>query len=362
MKKLHWTFISLVFLGLILGTAGLIIRHVRKGSSEPAGADSAGGPVAKVKVVPIKQTKIEETLTAYGTVIASPGSPQTYSVPSECRVLKVHVTQGQAFKADTLLMEVDPGPEAKLQLKQARNERDAAEKQAKIIKSKLDMKLATNQELIEAEQRFQAARMLVENLEQRGLGSTHLIRSESAGIVSQIKGEPGQIVPAGEMLLETIGENQINVRLGIESEDMEHIQEGQPVSLLSVNGKEDSAVVGHISQISREVNPETRLVYVYVTPASGSKLFLNDYIRGTIAIASSVALVVPRASVLPEGSNHILYTVENGRAIKHVVEIGLENEQSFQVIGKDLHDGQSAVVVGNSELEDGTSVIVESGQ
>jgi hypothetical protein len=65
---------------------------------------------------------------------------------------------------------------------------------------------------------------------------------------------------------------------------------------------------------------------------------------------------VPRSAVLPEGDKHVLFTVEKGRAVKHVVRIGLENADAYQIMGTDLRAGEQAVIEGNYELSDGMAV------
>jgi multidrug efflux pump subunit AcrA (membrane-fusion protein) len=118
-------------------------------------------------------------------------------------------------------------------------------------------------------------------------------------------------------------------------------------------------VSGRIRLITRRVNPETRLVDVFVAPSMEGRLLLNEYVEGRIVIAGSDALVVPRASALPEAGQYVLYTVEKDRAVRHVVRLGLENTAEVQVTGDGLQEGQSVVVTGNSELHDGMAVRVE---
>ena len=87
---------------------------------------------------------------------------------------------------------------------------------------------------------------------------------------------------------------------------------------------------------------------------------LNEYVRGEIVIAAEDSLVVPRSAVLPEEDHYVLFTVEQGRAVKHTVSVGIQNDQQVQILGNELLEGQPAVVSGNSELRDGMAVRPES--
>lgn len=343
---------------IVLVGLGAAWWYMQSGQSPSAPTETAG-PVAHVKVIALRRDRIEETLTAYGTVVAAPGEARTFSVPFECRVRKVLVTGGQMLKPDTPLIEIEPSPETQLQFDQARIERESAAEQLKLLEQRLELKLATRQDLLPAQQRVHDADLRMQSMEQRGVEGPRTIRSVSSGLVSQIAVQAGQIVPAGTVLVETIGENQITVRLGVESEDVGRLQAGQAVRLLPVDLSGTRLVEGRIRLITQQVNPVTRLVDVFVTPTRGGRLLLNQYVKGRIVIAAQDALVVPRAAALPESDHYVLYTIEKGHAVKHTVRIGLENPTEVQVIGDDLQAGQSVVTIGNSELQDGMAVQVE---
>ncbi len=89
---------------------------------------------------------------------------------------------------------------------------------------------------------------------------------------------------------------------------------------------------------------------------------LGEYILGKITIASAQGLIVPRAAVLPEGNRYILFTIKDGHAVKHIVQVGVENEREVEVIGRDIRPGDPAVFLGNYELKDGMSVKVGVSQ
>ena len=312
-------------------------------------------PVARVRVVPLQVEAIDETLAALGTVEAAPGETQTLSVPFESRVSRVLVVSGQSVEADEALIEVEPSPDTVLGADQARQERDAAKGQLAVAQQRQEMKLSTRQEVLLAEQALEAAELRLASLEKRGIDGKRALHAAAAGIVSQIDVQPGQIVPAGGPLLETIGEDQIAVRLGIESTDAGRVQPGMSVKIQPVNDAE-AAFAGRVRRVSREVSPETRLISVIVTPAPGARLLLNQYVRGVVAVATRQGLVAPPAAVLPEGDASVLYTVQDGQAVRHEVKVGLQNAQQVELVGADLQAGQMAVVVGNSELEDGMAV------
>jgi membrane fusion protein (multidrug efflux system) len=125
-----------------------------------------------------------------------------------------------------------------------------------------------------------------------------------------------------------------------------------------VNVPGESTISGRIRKISRSVNPSTRLIDVFVLLPSSTDFLLGEMVVGTIAIASARGWVVPRSCVLPADGRFVLYTVKDGRASRHIVDVGLENEKEVEVFSKDLQAGDRVVALGNYELSDGMSVQV----
>jgi membrane fusion protein (multidrug efflux system) len=355
------TALAILLIAAASGAAGFYYRSLLQ-QADPAveaqAPEAEEAPVAAVQVTPLRVESIEETLTALGTVEAAPGETQTLSVPFESRVSRVLVVSGQSVEVDEPLVEVEPSPDTRLALDQARQERDAARNQLDVVQQRQEMKLSTRQEVLQAEQALQAAGLRVASLERRGIDGRRALAAAGPGIVSRIEVQPGQIVAAGAPLIETIGENQITVRLGVESADAGRLSPGLSVRIQPVNDPA-AAFEGRVRRVAREVSAETRLVGVFVTPMPEAHLLLNQYVRGVIAVSSAKGLVAPPAAVLPEGDIDVLYTVEGGRAVRHQVTVGLRSAEQVELVGSDLQAGQMAVVVGNGELQDGMAVEVE---
>jgi membrane fusion protein, multidrug efflux system len=346
--------ISIIVLGL-----GYFLLFSKTGE-QPAESNSSDlSPVAKVQVTPIKKEMIMETITAYGTVVPEPGAVETVSVPYESRIRRISVSEGQKISRGDILLDIDPSPDAKLQMEQAQRAYTSAEQKLRKVQERVDLKLATRGELLAVEEVFQQAGLKLKSLEERGIGREKQIRSKTSGIIYKVHVEQGSVMPAGTPLVEVVPEDHIGVHLGVEQSDAERLKEGQPVLLSLVNISRSSDVSGHIRTISRSVNPVSRLVNILVSLASPDGFFLGGYVRGKIVIASKKTMVVPSTAVLPEDGHYVLFTVQNGRAVKRIVKPGLENHMRTEVAGKGLKLGDLVVSVGNYELKDGMAVQTE---
>src|SRR5438876_4140850 len=336
---------------VILIVAGLayLVQRFRSGKEK-----KAAGPVAQVQVAKEERKTITEKVIVYGSVVAQPGKTHSVSVAFETRVRHILVAPGQFVQENDPLTEIELSPAAQLQFQQAKNAAEAARKELKQTQERFNLKLATNQELSAAEKTARDAEAQLTTLQRAGAGGDNRIRSDMAGVVAKVNAQDGQIVPPGGPLVEIVAENEIEVKLGVEAEDLSAAQEGAPITIVPVNDPNAAKVEGSIRLVTRRIDPTTRLVDVYVALPEGTKLLLDGYVRGEIQRTEKDALVVPRSAVLPNESHEFeVFSVANNRAVKHTVKIGAENPNEIQVIADDLHPGDPIVTVGNYELEEG---------
>ncbi len=335
--------------------------------TNPAHAGSPGkisntGPVASVKASPVRKGTISETVVAYGTVVPSPGRIKTLSVAYESQIRAVYVTQGQeVFRGDRLL-EIGPSPDTILKLETAINNYEAARERLRQTRGRIKLKLATNQELLQAEQTLQQARLQLKSLKERGIAKRITIFAHAGGVVARLLVHKDAIVPAGSPLMEIVDQGAMEVRLAVEPEDVHLIGPGHKVFMIPVNRPRQKEVIGKIRAVSRSINPSTRLLDVFVTVPSPPPLMLNEYVWGKIIVISRQALLVPRSAVLPEGGHFVLFTVKDGRAHKHLVTTGLESAGQIEITGDHIGAGDMVVTLGNYELKDGMKVKVEACQ
>ena len=317
-------------------------------------------PVAQVQVAKVQRKTVTEKVIAYGSVVAQPGKTHSVSIAFETRVRHVLVAPGQFVRENDPLVEIELSPAAQVQFQQAKNAAEAAQKELKQTQERFNLKLATNQDLSAAEKTARDAEAQLTALQRAGAGGDNRVHSDVAGVIAKVNAQDGQIVPPGNPVVEIVAENDIEVKLGVEAEDLSAAQEGAPVTIIPLNDPTAPKVEGTIRLVTRRIDPATRLVDVYVTLPAGTKLFLDGYVRGEIQRTEKNALAVPRSAVLPNESREFeIFTVANNHAIRHTVKIGAENPNEIQVIANDLHEGDPVVTLGNYELEDGMAVEIK---
>src|SRR5215831_9829199 len=333
MKKKHIILGSLATL-LILAGLAWVAQRFGIGKEE-----QKTGPIPEVQVARVERKTITETVIVYGSVVAQPGKTHSVSIAFETRVRHVLVAPGQFVKENDPLIEIELSPGAQVQFQQAKNAAEAARKELKQTQERFNLKLATNQDLSTAEKTARDAEAQLTALQRAGAGGDNRVHSDVAGVIAKVNAQDGQIVPPGNPVVEIVAENDIEVKLGVEAEDLSAAQEGAPVTIIPLNDPTAPKVEGTIRLVTRRIDPTTRLVDVYVTLPAGTKLFLDGYVRGEIQRIEKNALAVPRSAVLPNESREFeIFTVTNNHAIRHTVKIGAENPNEIQVIANDLHE------------------------
>ncbi len=330
------------------------------GCSADKSTEAAPEPIAQVSTAKLQKITMSATLTAYGVVLPFPDKLQTLSLPYNSEIEAIQVTDGQLVQKGDVLLMVKSAADANLQLDQAKEELNAAIAEHKLFKERVNLKLATQQDLVTSQLRVDQAKVIIKNLKDRGIGKSQPIKAEQTGVIHLVNVQQGQLVPAGSPLLQLIDQNQWAVRLGIEPEDVEHLQLKQEVLISPASKRLSEPVKGFIETIAHQIDPTTRLLNVLVRPMSNQALLINDFVQAEIILSSTQTLVAPRQAVLPDDTAYSLFTIKKGHAEKHTVKIGLENDQQVEVIADGLHDQDEIVVLGNYELKDGMAVEVKN--
>jgi RND family efflux transporter MFP subunit len=355
---------SLVILVIIALTAGMVGYSFNRNSAKhPIQSEEGQGeapqeskPVARVETAAVEHKSISENLTAFGGVVAAPGKTHFMAVSFESRVKHILVSAGQVVQKGDVLLEIEGTAASLLQLRQAENTNEEARKELEQAKKRFDLKLATNQELNQAEKAARDAELQLGSLRKQGIASSSEIHSDTDGIVAKVDVEDGQVAAGGSPLIEIVASDDVEVKLGAEPEDISKIAVGQKVKISLVNDAGSGTIEGTIRLVTQRVNPSDRLVDLFVSLPPGSRLLLAAYVRGDIAIASRKTLVVPRDAILPNESDFILYLVRDDRAVEKKVKLGLETASEVEVIDSALKAGDRVVTAGNRELSDGMEV------
>lgn len=353
---------TLILAVVVMIAAGYLWRSQgsQRASVEDAAADQrepSQAAVASVQVDRIKQGTLANEIAVYGTIVPAAGAVQTIAVPYESRAQRILVAEGQQVSRGDALLEIAPSPETSLQTRQARNDYEMAQQALQFMQQRFDLKLATNDQLLQAKQALEQAQAKMENT--RGRATPQEIHADATSLVSKIAVQRGAIVPAGNAMIEMVAQGRLEARVGVEPGDRDQVRAGQEVRIGHVIEPERRVVVGKIRALAQAANAGTHLIDGFIDLPSSAEFLLNESVIGKIIIAHVQGLLVPRSALLPEGDHFVVFTVKAGRAEEHKMKIRLENGQQAEVSGENLQAGAPVVTLGNYELKDGMAVKVD---
>jgi RND family efflux transporter MFP subunit len=311
----------------------------------------------QVSSTPLHLAHLNDTVVGYGTVQALPEQLQILSVPYNSEIDRVYVSDGQMISAGMPLLTLKAAVDARLQIAQAREELNAALQEEKLLQQRVQLHLATQTEQVTAQLRVAQARVLVNNLTERGASDRQTLNALQTGIVQTVTATTGQHITAGNALLQWFAPSAVAVRLGIDANEVARLHPKQAVQL-QVNHP-PYQLTGQVQRISQQIDAATRLLTVWVIPNNPEQLLLNEFVQAAIIVDSVSTLVAPRSAVLPDGAGYSLFTLHNDHAVKHQVTTGLIQDGLIAVQGDNLKAGDAVVSQGNYELQDGSTVKVQ---
>ena len=359
MKRGIYLFAVFMFVVMVAGAIYVVVGRGRGTKEAPSPGGRAAEPSARVRTAVIRQGAIDRTIHVYGNVIPAPGAVRTISVAYESLVHRIMVNEGQEVLPGELLLRVGPSPETRLKFDQAREADRVAEQALANMERKFQLKLATNDQLLQARQAAEQAELALSSLKKQGADIVRDMTAATRGLVSKVAVDQGAIVPAGDPLVQVVPENQLEVKLGVEPEDIDKVRPGVDVSLSRPLAPASKPVSGKVRKFSRSINTQTRLVDVFVAVSSNERFLLGQWVSGRIVVSSVSGLIVPRSAVLPEGKGFTLFVVKGGRAFKKKVRVLAENRSETALSGEEIKAGDQIVIMGNYELTDNMAVAAE---
>jgi len=309
-------------------------------------------PAVQVTTAAVRRGEVAAAVTGYGTLVPAPGAALTITRPFEVHVATLLVTDGQRVEAGAPLIRFEPSPDTRLRVDVAREASAAAARNLESARHRFALGLATNTDVVTAQQAAKQAATELASLGTRGAGAAGTIDTPRTGVVT-VHVQKGALVPAGQPLVDVVAESAIEAQVGVEIGGAAELHDGDPVRVTAVS-RQHVAVDGSVRSIAREVDTTTRLVPVTVM-LSGD-LVLGEYVAASFPVAAHEGLLVPRSAVLPERDLQIVFTVEHGRAKRHVVHVGVETRDEIEIVAPDVHAGDRVITVGNYGCTDGALV------
>ena len=176
------------------------------------------------------------------------------------------------------------------------------------------------------------------------------------GVITQIRAEPGQVVEAGEMIVQVVDTAQIEVLVAVPESRVAKIKEGDAAKL-KLWADREKTYNGKIREIAPAANSATRAFDVRVAfnnADAAVKLGMTAGVRFGADEARDI--VIPSAALTQiNGKNSVWVISKDGIANPRAVQAGQFSEQGVQ-IQNGLQMGEMVAIAGVHTLVKGQKV------
>ncbi len=177
------------------------------------------------------------------------------------------------------------------------------------------------------------------------------------GTVARIYLDRGQDVALQTPVALVVDSSEIIVRAEVPERYAARASLGEAVRV-RVEAYPDRSFVGRVSRVSPVVDPSTRSTLIEARlDNSVGKLRSGMFGEVTLITGSRSGVLAVSKDALTDGSGPAVFVIENGKAIKREVELGLQSDR-FLEIRKGVKPGEKVAVFGLYGLKDGSPVEV----
>jgi multidrug efflux pump subunit AcrA (membrane-fusion protein) len=196
---------------------------------------------------------------------------------------------------------------------------------------------------------------------QSGLDNT-IVRSPIKGTVSALNVVQGQIATGAQVAATIVETDRVFLKVNVVENIVTKLLAGQK-ALISVPSVSDELIESTIEYVSPTADPRSQLysVRIYIDNPTGSiKPGMTGEVTLTLESVQN-SIIVKSDAVLDDNGETYLFVVEGDKAVKRVVETGLNTGDHIE-IKSGLKVGEKLIIQGQHYVADGGEVKVVRGE
>lgn len=338
-KIILWSFLAAVVIGIVVLAAMKPRKEVTEKPPEKSMA---------VRTMVIEHQSVPALVIVPGRVEALVEAVLSAEKPG--RIVALEADKGDAVKKGQVLLRLD--------------ERtwEAALDQAKVENRQLSKDLArweemektgavSSKELDDIRLRKEASDIAVRQAE-IGL-SQCVVKSPVSGHIADRLVEAGEYANEGQAVFSVVDTSKVKVRFDIPESNIHAVGPGGPVSF-SVSALGGQSFTGTVSFVSPSAGRENNAFAAEIL-AENKEGVLKPGMVVTVALPLGVkegAMVVPLAAVIPKKGEHVVFVVQDGRAVRRVVKMDRIVDDRV-ILSEGVSPGETLVIEGHRSLSDG---------
>ena len=329
--------------------------------------------------IPVEVMKIKpDTLLKFINVTGRVGSEEEAYLSSKAggRILKIYKDVGDTVKKDEKIVEIDT-KSLEIQKTQAENQVKIAESSMNQTKvqfenAQRDIERMQNlfkdgviskKELEKFELNFQTAKQQHETASAQlevakdslRIVDTniqdHSIFAPFDGVVGIRKGDVGEVVGPGQLMLSLYNLEKLNAQVQVAENDISDVEIGQDARI-TIDALDGEELEGSVTKISGAPDSSTRLFDVHI----GFKTIPDNvkpglFLRGKILVGSKEnVLTLPTQVLSKKGSEYFVFVIEDNRAVEKKVELGDRTEEKAEIVSG-IEVGMKVITFGKENVK-----------
>ena len=193
---------------------------------------------------------------------------------------------------------------------------------------------------------------------QNQLSFTQLVATDD-GVVTATGADPGQVVTAGQMIVELSRNAEYEAVFAVSEDHVSHAKLGMEVQVW-LQGRPEVATSGIIREISPEADSSTGTYEVRVSlPSPPAKMRLGAVVIGRVELEGQQVISLPTSALLQSGDKPQVWVIGNdGKVHRRSVEL-LEFDTDTFAVSRGISTGEKVVIAGVNSLADGQLVKAE---
>ena len=362
--------VSIVSVTHSLPVAAVLVAAALAGCSKPPAAED---PVRAVKVQTVGAS-------AYGTapefsaeVRARIETPMGFRVAG--KILRRQAELGQRVQAGQVLAQLDPqdyrlaADAARAQQASAQTNRDLAAADLKRYRELRAQNFISGAELERRETTYKSAQAQFEQAQaqlasQGNQASYATLVADTAGVVTAIDAQPGQVVSAGTPVLRIAQDGARDVVFAVPEDRAAQIKPGSDVAVRGWAGGPE--LPGKVREVGASADPVTRTytVKVAIDAATAPPLGATVYARPqALSHVGAPVLKLPTSALRQEGNGSAVWLLDKASMTVRSQPVQVATADGNEaVIAQGLEPGMQVVVAGVHVLAPGQKVSIYQGK
>ena len=189
-----------------------------------------------------------------------------------------------------------------------------------------------------------------------------VVRSPIAGVVAKRMVNGGERITPDAPIVNIVDLSRLELEAAIPASDIPSVVLGQSVRF-RVDGFGDRQFDGKIERINPVAEPGSRAIKLFVAvPNPDYSLKGGMFAEGVVMLTqAAVSPVIPHSAVFEEAGQSYVFSIEEGKLVKHAVTVGQKDEVSGLVAVKSgLSEGIPVVRIRMVGLKAGAPAIVKT--